>query len=308
MRRATLAIVFLAGAMFKAMDINLFTIQIRAYGLFRDPFLLAVSALGTLAVETALGMALLIGFRLRGLTHAAVSALLLVFSALILYGWIYHDLADCGCFGPIELSPQRSLAKNALFFILVILAYWGRPREAATATPWTGTRLQYMVCLIPVVGLVAYAVADLDRVVPAGEEDRPFAQFVFEADGAAYDLGVGEHLVALYNATCEDCMASVNALNALAMEPEFPPIVALCWEPVPDSLEEFRLITEPYFPIYSLGDRSNTFFSLVGDHPPRFHYVRDGKTVKYWDDNVPQAGLIRLARTAAHTALPPLTQ
>ena len=295
-----LAVVFLSGALLKALDINLFTVQIRAYGLFRDPSFLAVAALSTLAIETFLGAALLFRIRVRGWTYAVVSALLVVFTFLISYGWLVSDLEDCGCFGPIEMSPQVSIAKNILLLLLAAAAWLGlRFGQFAEASPLTRGRARIAMCAFLATVIVLYAFSQMEPVVKATEDSRPFAQFVFDLDGVHYDLGKGEYFVAMLDAACEHCMATVEDLNQRLILPDFPPIIGLCYEQETGLLDEFRDATGALFPLYSLGDRVRLFFSLVGEAPPRFIYVYEGRQIVYWDLEVPDATLVALARTAA---------
>ena len=291
-----MGLVFLAGAVLKAVDINLFVVQISHYGVVEKQALLALSALATLWVETALGTALVLRLRLKGLTFAALIVLLLVFAGLIAYGWAFHDLDDCGCFGPIEMSPRVSIAKNVVLIILGILAWCGsrrRPKPSAPKRVWPVRLAKALVCAVAASCLTCYGYSHLEAVVDPGDEGaRPFAQFVFEIDGMEWDLGVGEYFVVMLNTTCEHCMESVEQLNELALIPEFPPIVGLCFEEEEGELADFREMTAPEFPLYSLGDRVRVFYSLVGEAPPRFIYARDGRQIVFWDETLPDPDVL----------------
>jgi len=280
-----LGLVFLAGAILKALDINLFVVQVSYYGVVTQPALLSLSAVGTLWVETALGTALILRFRARRWTYVALWALLGVFTILIAHGWIFHDLDDCGCFGPIEMSPAVSVAKNVVLALLGVCAWLaaGVGQREQTA-PFS----RAVVCVAVASAITLYGWGRLEAgIEPEDSEARPFAQFVFEADGQQWDLGVGEYLVAMLSMTCEHCMESVEVLNQLAQIPEFPVIVGLCYDEQEGELDEFRDLTRPEFPLHSLRDRVRAFFSLTGDVPPRFIYVRDGRQVMFWDDFLP---------------------
>lgn len=282
-----LAVTFLAGAVLKARDINLFIVQISYYGVISNQTGLAAAAVGTLFVETSLGMALLLGARLRGLLYACLLALLFVFTGLILYGWFFHGLKDCGCFGPIEISPEVSIGKNVLLAAMVCGVWFALVRRGETrARSMKG--LLATCAMAAVCGLAAstYAYTHLEKL---GERDRPFAQFVFDADGETWDLGQGEYFVAMLSMTCEHCMDSIEGLNERFMDANLPPIVALCFEEETGAMDEFKKITEPAFPMYSVGDRIRLFFNLVGEgkEPPRFVLVRDGRAVRDWYEEVP---------------------
>ncbi len=283
-----LGCVFLTCAVLKTTDINLFTVQILYYRVFEVPDLLAASALGALFIETGLGMALVLGLRCRGLTLVAVAALLTVFTALIIYGWSFHDLEDCGCFGPIEMSPPVSIAKNLVLLGLAAVAgYLLAPLRVERPLNKLATTAKVLMCLLIAGAVTVYACTQLEPVNETEQRGGPFSQFVFEADGRKWDLGDGEYLVVMLSADCEHCMEVIQPLNDWTTVPGFLPIVGLCYEDEPGSLEEFRALTEPEFPLHSVGDRIRTFFSLVGDVPPRFIYVVDGRQVAYWDHDLP---------------------
>ncbi|HIJ73674.1 MAG TPA: hypothetical protein HPP83_06175 [Candidatus Hydrogenedentes bacterium] len=284
-----LGLVFVAGAVLKAAKvgensgINLFMRQILSYGVLpQHHLLLAAVALGTLAIETALGMALVLAWRVRGVALLAVPALLVFFTCLIIYGWVFHNLADCGCFGPIEMSPGVSIAKNGVLLLLWLIAWAGRDdaaRLAATSKRQRRAFAKAIVCLACAIGLPVYAGSTLRPLAPGA-----FARFTVEAGGQPWDLGAGEYFVAIYNSTCEHCMDSVEQLNEWVGQPGFPRIVALCWGNE-ESIEEFRLLTEPAFPIHAIDEA--TFWELVGLVPPRFYHIRDGASLQVWDEEWP---------------------
>ncbi|MBN2308623.1 MAG: hypothetical protein JXR94_06605, partial [Candidatus Hydrogenedentes bacterium] len=69
-----LGLLFVVAAALKALDLADFAVQIAYYHVFEEPLLWKISAVGAIFAETALGMALLVGLRLRGLTLAATFA------------------------------------------------------------------------------------------------------------------------------------------------------------------------------------------------------------------------------------------
>lgn len=294
MNEALLGLVFLAGAILKTADINLFLVQISYYGVVKAQHLVEISALGTLALETCLGMCLILGLRFRGLTYAVILVLLIGFSGLILYGWIFHGLKDCGCFGPIEISPGVSIGKNVLLALLTLGAWFGYLRsDVAVGSPKIRL-IKSAATAMALISLPAYGWLTMEPVI---DRDRPFAQFSFSGDYGDIDLSAGEHFVAVLNMTCEHCKESVEKLNELMMQAGLPPMTALCYEEHAGALDEFRNETGATFPMYSLRERIRTYASLIGAAPPRFYLVRDGRPVKYWDDNVPEVEEVLAAQS-----------
>jgi thiol-disulfide isomerase/thioredoxin len=282
-----LAAVFLLGAILKAADVNLFILQISHYGVLADRSLIVVAALATLAIETGLATTLLLRIRLRGITYAGILALLAGFTGLILYGWIFSDLKDCGCFGPIEISPAASIGKNILIAALALAAWAGLASTGKLGSTWRRLTVTIPAAIIAALAVSAYSYAHVEPPAPPGT--APFAQFVFQSGGKTTDLGKGEYLVAILSMECEHCMETVPGINELQKQPGVPELVALCYEPAPGDLEKFREATAPEFPLLSMGRDVGKFFSLIGTTPPRFALVRDGVQIHYWDNDPPPA-------------------
>jgi uncharacterized membrane protein YphA (DoxX/SURF4 family) len=78
------------------------------------------------ALEVILGFALLVGWRI---TFTSVSMLLLIvfFTFLTGYSWIYNKVTDCGCFGDfIKLKPKESFIKDLVLSGLILIIVFGR--------------------------------------------------------------------------------------------------------------------------------------------------------------------------------------
>jgi len=282
-----LAAVFLVGAILKAADINLFMKQISFYGVLNDRSLIQIAALATLALETGLAAALLLKMRLRGITYAGILALLAGFTGLILYGWLFNDLKDCGCFGPIEISPAASIAKNVIIALLAVAAWIGFATTSRLRTTWGRLALTMPAAVVAALAVAGYSYAHVQPPAPSGAP--LFAEFEFQSDGETIDLGKGEYLVAIMSATCPECMENIPAINEISVQPGVPKVVGLCYEEAPGKLDEFREATAPEFPLFSLGDDLIKFFNLIGTTPPRFALVRDGIQIHYWDNEAPPA-------------------
>jgi hypothetical protein len=291
-----LGAVFIIGAVLKAMDMNQFAVQIAAYRVLTDDDAIRIAAWATLLVETFIGVAFLASIRLRGIVHMATIAILTVFTGLIFYAWTYHGLTDCGCFGAwIKMTPPVSIAKNVVMIIMAAVAWVMAALTVVqsqdpllTPAQRKGRAIAGVLSLCAVIAATAYGVAQSEPPPDAPDPknvdaDRPFAQFVLEADGVHYDLGVGNHIVPMLSATCEHCMATVPDLNNLMILLEGHTVVALMLGKTAE-IEEFRLMTAPDFPTIRINDLE---FVKHVDIPPRIHLVHDGVSVAHWDEHAP---------------------
>ncbi len=285
-----MGVFFAASAASKAVNMEGFQVQIQLYGVVKDPGLVFAAAYGTVLLETLLGALFMVGLRLRGAVAGTAALLTLVFSALIFYAWRWNGLEDCGCFGDyIKLSPLQSLAKNAALLGVIAWAWYG----ARGDTPSWGTRVgraRYvssgMALGFIVLTLFLYYRPPVTAPKPSPSQDgttavsRPFAQFVFEAEGQHYDLGAGAYLVAMLNADCPHCRASVPMLNELFEASGDAEVVGLV-SGTPGELEDFKTATEPIFAVHGIGILVQ--MPLLKKSPPELIHVVDGHKVAGWD-------------------------
>ncbi len=296
-----IGLVFIIGVFLKAADINMFAVQIAAYGVLPDKAMLGPAALITVSLECFLGVSLILALRAGGWTYAALMALLFVFTGLILYGWLANDLEDCGCFGALEMSPPISIAKNMVLLALVLLTWVGMAKRAGRKTKQRWLPRLVIVILLTVF-VQAYAYAHLTRVPRTGK----FSGIVVRTENGPVALGEGEHLVAMLSMDCEHCMAAVPGLNNLFFNPGLPQLVALCLEEQPGDMVNFRAAVMPQFPM-GLVEDDLLFFNLIGQSPPRIWYVKDGLGLAYWDGEAPDQAEILAAIAGQHNGMEPAT-
>jgi len=280
---------FLVSAGAKAVDMDGFGALVSAYNVVKDPALVRTSSYVALIAEVVLGAALLAGWRFKGLTHLLVTGMTVVYSGLIAYAWKFHGLEDCGCIpGLVKLGPPETLSKNVVLLALLAFAWYGT-RQDSDESAKRPLRLAPMsamgsVLLIAILAMIDISTrgSDTSALVTVGvtDEERPFSKFVFSSFGKNFDLGQGEHLVAMLSATCEHCQASVPGLNDLVVSGQFPDFVALMIGS-DEEVDDFLLLTEPEFSLQPI--EMLTVMCFIGTAPPRLHYVREGRSVHHWD-------------------------
>jgi uncharacterized membrane protein YphA (DoxX/SURF4 family) len=300
----SLGLVFIFSAVAKALEIESFEVQIAFYGLIRTPWVVKTAAAAMIAIETMAGLALVLGMTLRGWTSRLVMALLLAFTGLIIYGWGFKGLTDCGCFGSmVKMTPGVTIAKNLVMMAMVAAGEFGL---RARSRRWVGEpqrggfkRVAQGIVGLLCLGAVVVALGvgyrqgksggdSVGSDPPPEKKDAPFARFRFEAEGIDYDLGRGEYLVALLSDSCDHCEEAVPQLNELAdlLGESLPPIVGLCLGEK-ETLAQFRERSGPQFPTVLI--EPLIFFDLIGDAPPRFILIRDGRPLQSWDEELPDA-------------------
>jgi hypothetical protein len=298
------AIMFLLSAFAKCVDIRSFAVLISYFGIIREPVIVLSLAVLIVTMELVLGLTMIVSRALRPLCLKATLVVLTGFSGILVYGWLFKNLQDCGCFGSfVKMSPLVSLLKNAVLMGIAGAGLYGYSKDAAAMHHalfnYRGKQqlkaVVFAASLFLFVGGLAYSFSK--ETVQAGEagvkekadvvqtSDRKFASFQIQDTTKTVDLGQGTYLVAFLSDSCEHCQAIVSQLNALPQtNPDFPPVVALVLGEA-DTLKQFRQQFKPNFPLGLLEPLK--FFDFIGDAPPSFYIIRDGKEVKHWDKELP---------------------
>lgn len=142
---------FIAGAVFlisgfaKAIDSALFVQTIASYG-FGDLWFVAPIII---IAELYLGLTLILNLNQR--LMAALSTIFITgLTCVFLYGWLFKDVTDCGCFGPMTFlssSPWFSLLRNAILLYLSIDLWINTPREPISTNWVVTTTFLLVLCL-----------------------------------------------------------------------------------------------------------------------------------------------------------------
>lgn len=286
-----LGLLFIISAILKIVEINRFCIQIYAYGVITQKELLPWIATITILIEISLGLLFLLSYPYRKLTLGFNLILLIIFTVLITYGWLFNNLKDCGCFGKIEMGPVESIIKNLVLILITLFCMFGlKPAEIKINIKHI---LRFYLPLFIVIGITLFFCIyqlqqeQLSTRNSSSAETSVYSSMDIEIDGKKYDLSKGQYLIALLSFGCEHCVDEAPKINKYMFLSELPPVVVLCLEESQEEKEDFLNKVQPQFPIYSLGNKARLFFSLIGKEPPRLVYLKDGKIIKYWDYDLP---------------------
>jgi len=292
---AVIGAVLLAAGLIKAYQPLDFIQQITDYKIITAPTPVKLIAWVMIAVECALGAALIAGYRRRVAVPAA-GALFLVFLATLGWAWYSGATADCGCFGSwVKRTPAQAFLEDALMLGAIGAARMLNRNEPARYRPW---RL-VVVAVAMITGLAVTAWAThsprqsndpLVRLRAQAQQESPFRDL--KISDLAEDVRKGFYLVALIDTGCEHCQASVPALNNVyAQRESLPPLVALCSNEAGE-VARFQQKFGARFPIGRISPADFTRLFERGK-PPRIFLLRDGAVVKIWDGVVPPEAEIK---------------
>ena len=267
-----LAATFLFSAYTKAVAPGFFEVLLEQQGLVPSRLYGAWATRIIIAIETWLGLCLLLSFYARFILRFSF-LLLVAFSVHLMYLIAIGETGNCGCFGEmISMSPLASLGKNLLLLFVngFLLRYKFRGNKKPLIT-WL---------LLPLL----FAAASLIWPVQTQPDELVEKIPMFEAE-TGIDLANGSYLVAIFNLGCEHCQEAAQQIAAWQNNGiNLPQVAALFFAEGDTSVADFNAITESNFP-YQMID-ANTFFDLIGSAPPRIYWIMDGQVKQYWDETL----------------------
>jgi uncharacterized membrane protein YphA (DoxX/SURF4 family) len=290
---AVLGIVLLVAVWAKAVDPASFAEQIRTEKL---DFVLSAPAIAllALALETGLGLALLLGVRRN---WVLVPATLLVAFFLFLTGrswWLSaHGLRDeaasCGCFGNlVQRTPAEAFWQDLLLLVPpLLLAFVGRGSRERRGPLFPPVRTAVVaLCTIAVV-LFAWKAPELplDNVatrlrpgVEVGDLCAGSGKQAVCLTTVAGGLAEGDNLVVMANLDDPALGAAVDALNAAARNPDGPKVWLLS-AATPEQVTTFNFTMGP---VFKLVETPPELLRPLYRRLPRAFRVKDGKVTETW--------------------------
>jgi hypothetical protein len=289
-----LGLVLLVAAGLKALDPVAFGEAMAVQGVAFGLPLLAAAVLA-LAIETALGAALLLNLRSPPLL-AAATALVLFFLALTgREAWLAaRGLADagasCGCFGTlVERTPNEAFVQDLLLMGPALLLAWlGRPGAVAPRRlRWGATGA---ITLAVVVFALAAPTLPLDDVATrlrpgvkvaalcAGQDDQRIC-----LDALVPALGRGSHLVVIADAGDPAFGDLAARLNAYVRSGGDPPVTVLA-DLTPEQRQALYWQVAPAFDLHEV---PQALLRPLHRRLPRSFQLLDGAVTATWSEPPP---------------------
>lgn len=284
-----LGIILLVAAWSKAIDPTAFARQIHQDGLdFLVPA--AAVALIGLAIETALGTALLCGLRRL---WVLVPAAALVAFFLLLTGHTYWQAvhgqlpadASCGCFGNlVQRSPAEAFWQDALLLVpTLLLAFLGRSRSRRLPR-W---RLLFVATATLAAMALAWAAPSLplDNLATRLRPGTSVAELCVGGGSAGArvclpdlvpELQSGRHVVVIADLADPGFGPRVAALNAYAQRGTSVTVVTAA------SLDAQSAFTWKWGPRFPIKEAPSALLRLMYRSLPRSFEVEDGRVIKTW--------------------------
>jgi uncharacterized membrane protein YphA (DoxX/SURF4 family) len=271
--RIILSVVFIVSAYSKLIVPGLIEIILIDHGIAASREIAGYYTRFLIGLELCIGILFLLPYYIKRITIPLTVTVTVLFSIYLIYtGFILGETQNCGCFGEMfKMSPTESLIKNIIILIIVFVLY------SIVQEKKKGLFINIIV-LIFSLGIVFVA-------SPLKEKSESiFSRFTNFNNGERADLLNGKKLIAVFDPDCEHCQESVEEIKKLKDEKiVLPDLYILFLNESGSTPEMFFEKTEIYAPYH--GITINEFFDLIGNSPPRYYLLEEGKIIETFDDS-----------------------
>ena len=285
--RLALGAVFLLAGVLKMVDVADFARTTAGYGLIGAK-LAVVAAPVMIAIEIALAVALLAGYRTRA-TAALTGMLLVAFVALEGWGMAHGRTESCGCFGAyVQRTPLEVILEDVGFLALAVMAI-------AFLGPWEARRRRYAAAAVLVATVAALGLALASPLLPIDPWVTRLA-----VGRTVEEMGIGSKLppevqengfVALLDLTDPVSKEASAALNDLAAAPGLPKVIAL----TPSSETEYTAFLWEAYPGFDVVTADPPLLKRLYRRLPLYFRLRSGRVEAIYRDPRPPAANLLLS-------------
>jgi hypothetical protein len=279
---AIVGVTFLWTAGIKAVAPRTFGRHLTSLGLFPASWV-SGAVIATAGVEAFIGAALILGLS-PGLLLPSTALLILLLSAVSLWGVRSGRTEDCGCYGGyIQPSIWQSLGLNSFYILLLIVPYWSG-NSSAEIHIWKCLLASILAFAFGALALVSsqYGVRN-NRPLFDLRPLKPGKRFRASWANGATRGKAGELLVAYLGPDCPHCAGFVKLGNAMNESKNLPKVIGVVGS-TPERRDAFIQEKDIRFPVTVL---SPSLMSRLTEAVPTAVLVRDGRIERIWVGEAP---------------------
>ncbi|MDR0420001.1 MAG: hypothetical protein LBH30_00895 [Prevotellaceae bacterium] len=265
--------VFLISGIGKSLAANDFSQILTQYGFGGSGFLSPV----IIIFEVVLGMLLFFCFMLK---RTVLVSLFFVagLSAVYLYGYLFADITDCGCFGYfsfLNLPPVSTLIRNVIMICVLLYVFLNSDNSYKVMD---GKEIAVVLCILCAVCFVTgYTCTDRQhsdtRYITNGNyagkdvENSTLSEFLTLSKDSTY-------LVFAFSYSCPHCYNSIENLKEYERSGTVDRVIGLSFTADTSAMNRFYDMFNPNFQIINYHPKQ--LFSLTNQFPVAF-YIGNNK-------------------------------
>lgn len=234
--RIFIGLIFVFSSVSKAIEIENFSFLLMSYGyknlMFFAPFITGL--------EFFIGLSFILGFQKKWFLRISL-LFTLILLAVFLYGYIYLNISDCGCFGTlVQMKPSITIVKSIVLLGMIFLIYRkGNIRDENFKNLFISASI----------GLIVFAVNSIE-LYNFNKSNSIFIGDNLLLKGLKKYIRNGEELVFIFNPNCKHCQLLIPKLSRLEQ-----PVIGIYSESFSKhTMKDFSKDFNPQFPIFPVND------------------------------------------------------
>lgn len=275
---AIVGLVLLITGIAKAVDSSQFISHVQRYRLLPHYTWAPRFAIVFIAVECALGVALILYVFPQWLIPGVI-LLLVGLSALTFWSTTSSRTEDCGCYGGLlVIPPNMSLLLNGCYILLLVQA-WLHPVNHSTPIWQWVVSLVVFVCAGAMARYSRYKpIVDLSYLKPGNRWKRNWLK------NSSLDFQQGTYLIAFLSPNCVYCKQWLPILNSIHDQQNIYQVVGAMFVP-DEELEKFKAEHNVRFALVRI-DKLLLAYMVNGF--PTGILLTDGKINHRWQGSFPK--------------------
>lgn len=259
-------LVFIISGISKSLDATAFSQTINQYGFGNIGFLSPI----IIITEIYLGLSLFLKIQLKKISFVSF-IFLTCLTLTFLYGWIFKDITNCGCFGKINFlnsSPLFTIFKNIILIYLCIDLWLSSQNEAINEKWYTN------IIFIISISIVSFISGYTFKNSMSSPPKKPKSKI------AVIDSNINDHislssdstyLVYAFSYSCPHCMNSIENLKQYEKSGIVDKVIGIVVEDN-DKKESFEKLYQPNFAIKEV---SKYDITKITSSLPRSFYIKN---------------------------------
>lgn len=250
-------LVFLLSGIAKSFDSGYFASIINSYGFGHLQFLAPI----IIIIELVIGLSLMFHV---GLKYAsAIGAIIIViFTVLYVYAYLFKGINDCGCFGKwtiLNTNPYIVIGKNVILLI-VLSILWVESENNFRMPYWIAGLCMGFLCLFSFITGNTYKTSEFNGILK-GEKDKLdiIKRYVNISSDSTY-------VVFVFSYSCPHCLNSIANLS----EYEQLEIVDEVYGLALGNPNEESIFKEYFNPQFEVINCTPDIFSITKDFPKTY--------------------------------------
>ena len=255
--------------------------------------LILSTSLAFIALESALGIALILG--LFPSLFIPVSILLLIALTIVAY-WSTSTgrTEDCGCYnGWVDITPAQSLILNGIYIFFLISNIFFNKEQTTALWQWI------VLVIIPVLSCAA-AYASLLFFKRTGhpfidltplKENRPWKQKWLKENSNSEILS-GSKLIVFLSSQCPVCKKWLNVLKVVHYRDDLPEVIGVIDLTSIEEAQEFISSFGLNYPVTMLNHKEYNKLGIV--QLPTAILLEDGIIQQKWQGGIPEYFIERI--------------